>query len=260
MKRKTAVITGASSGIGREFARAYGKMGYRLVLTGRRTDRLTGLARELQVPCRILPADLSVEAQCLWLCEKLKKEQVDVFINNAGFGTCGDFTETALEKELGLIHVNVRAMHILFKYMVQKMEAQGYGTILNVASSAGLLPAGPHMAAYYASKAYAVSLSKAVARELKEKGSPVYVAALCPGPVDTEFNGQADVEFALKGISAETCVRRALAGMRKKQGIILPSASISLAVAAQRFLPEGLLMPVISAQQKRKRSQAEILR
>lgn len=254
MKRKTVVITGASSGIGREFAAAYAKKGYRLVLTGRRVDRLMALARELKVPCRVLPADLSDEDQCLWLCKKLEREQVDVFINNAGFGICGDFTENSLSREVSMLHVNVRAMHILFKKMLQKMQAQGYGTVLNVASSAGLLPAGPHMAAYYASKSYVVSLSRAVARELKEAGSPIYVAALCPGPVDTEFNERADVEFALKGITPAECVRQAIRGMEKKKTVIVPTAKLRLAIEAQHILPEQLLLSVISMQQKRKRS------
>ena len=95
-----------------------------------------------------------------------------------------------------MINVNIKAMHILFKKMVIKMKKQGYGRILNVASSAGLLPAGPYMATYYATKSYVVSITKAVAEELKEQGSNIYVGALCPGPVDTEFNENADVIFA----------------------------------------------------------------
>lgn len=205
MSTKTVWITGASSGIGREFARRYARLGFRLILTARRRDRLETLAAELRAKhgtlCRIVPADLEQDAQVTALCEALADEHIDLFINNAGFGACGAFSETDEGKELSMLRVNVLAMHRLFKFTLRKMEAQGFGTILNVASSAGLLPGGPYMAGYYASKAYVVSLTRGVAEELREQHSPVYVCALCPGPVDTEFNDRADVVFALKGIT-----------------------------------------------------------
>lgn len=252
MKRKTAVITGASSGIGMEFARVFAKMGYGLVLTARRKDRLEKLTEELPVPCRIIVADLSQESECYRFCEQIEDMKVDIFINNAGFGACGNFSETDLSKEISMIHVNVRAMHILLKKVLGKMQKQGHGRILNVASSAGLLPAGPYMAAYYATKAYVVSLTKAVAEELREQGSKIYVGALCPGPVDTEFNEMADVMFALKGISAKFCVREAIGGMKKRKIIIVPSVKMKLCVAGQKLLPEQLLLKVVAMQQKKK--------
>ncbi len=143
-------------------------------------------------------------------------------------------------------------MHILFKLMLKKMERQGFGTILNVGSAAGLLPAGPHMAAYYASKSYVVSLTRAVARELKEQKSSVYVAVLCPGPVDTEFNTRANVKFAMKGISPQYCVREAMRGLKKRQTVIIPSPLVRAGTLGQRLLPASVLIPLISAQQKRK--------
>ena len=162
MSTKTVWITGASSGIGREFARRYARLGFRLILTARRRDRLETLAAELRAKhgtlCRIVPADLEQDAQVTALCEALADERIDLFINNAGFGACGAFSETDAGKELSMLRVNVLAMHRLFKFTLRKMEAQGFGTILNVASSAGLLPGGPYMAGYYASKAYVVSL------------------------------------------------------------------------------------------------------
>lgn len=165
MSTKTVWITGASSGIGREFARRYARLGFRLILTARRRDRLETLAAELRAKhgtlCRIVPADLEQDAQVTALCEALADERIDLFINNAGFGACGAFSETDAGKELSMLRVNVLAMHRLFKFTLRKMEAQGFGTILNVASSAGLLPGGPYMAGYYASKAYVVSLTAA---------------------------------------------------------------------------------------------------
>ena len=182
MNKKTVWITGASSGIGQEFARQYARLGFRLILTARRKDRLDALAEELQnryhVPCRVLPADLERDVDCEALCTVLAAERIDLFINNAGFGTCGCFLDTDPEKELSMLRVNVLAMHRLFKFVLKKMDRQGSGTILNVASSAGLLPAGPFMAGYYASKAYVVSLTRGVAEELREQHSPVRLRAL----------------------------------------------------------------------------------
>lgn len=249
---KTALITGASSGIGMEFARAFAKKGYRLILTARRRDRLEALKKELKVPCRILVADLSDQTECSRLMEIVKAVQIDVFINNAGFGDCGRFYETSLDKEVSMIRVNIEAMHHLFKKMLVKMREQGYGHILNVASSAGLLPAGPYMATYYATKSYVVSLTKAVAQELLEEGSPLYVGALCPGPVDTEFNDVADVAFALKGISAKRCVREALCGMRRNKVIIVPTLVMKLGVIGQRIAPDAILLQMVSRQQRKK--------
>lgn len=254
--QKTIWITGASSGIGREFARRYAAMGCRLILTARRADRLQTLAKELHAAhgteCRIETADLSRAEECSRLCEVLAEEHIDIFINNAGFGVCGSILETDEAREEEMIQVNVAAMARLFRAVVRKMNTQGGGTILNVASSAGLLPGGPYMAGYYASKAYVVSMTRGVAEELREMHSPVYVCALCPGPVDTEFNERADVVFALRGISPELCVEEAMRGMLRHKTIIVPSALMRAATTAQRFMPMAILMPIMAHQQKKK--------
>ena len=202
--------------------------------------------------CRVLPADLARESECTRLCEELAEERIDIFINNAGFGVCGSFLETSTEAELSMAKVNVLAMHQLCKFAVQKMQAQGFGTVLNVASSAGLLPGGPYRAGYYATKAYVVSLTRGIAEELREQHSPVYVCALCPGPVDTEFNDRAGVVFALKGISPALCVEEAMRGMLRGKTIIVPSALMRAATTAQHFVPTPLLMPIMARQQKKK--------
>lgn len=250
--KKTVFITGATSGIGSEFTAFFAKKGYRLILTGRRTDRLLQWKEKLGEDCRIIKTDLAEEQQCKDLLKEIEKDRIDIFINNAGFGTAGNFFETNLEKEISMIKVNDLAMHILFKGVLAKMKEQGSGTILNVASSAGLLPAGPFMATYYATKAYVTSLTKAVATELKESGSRIYVCCLCPGPVDTEFNDHADVIFALKGISAKQCVAECLKGMKKRRTVIIPTARMKLAIAFQHFLPEPVLLKLIAGQQKKK--------
>ena len=249
---ETVLITGATSGIGRAFAGHYAARGCRLLLAGRDPEKLERLAAELKTECRLLTADLADEAQVRQLAETLRDEPVGVFINNAGFGVTGPFTETDTEKETAMLKVNGLAMHLLFKSILRGMQAWGRGTIVNVASSAGLLPGGPYMAAYYASKAYAASLTKAVARELKEAGSNVYVCALCPGPVDTNFNRNADVSFSLKGISAEECVKACLAGMARKKTVIVPTARMRAAVFSRRILPEKVMLAVTGRQQKKK--------
>lgn len=249
---KTVLITGATSGIGNEFARRYAALGYRLIVTGRRTDRLEQLKAELQVPMDIYTYDLGKKKQCFELLEILKDENIDIFINNAGFGLAGAFLETDIDKEINMIKVNDLAMHILFKGILKKMHETGHGQILNVASSAGLLPAGPYMATYYASKAYVTSLTRAVAMELKEMGSPVKVSALCPGPVDTEFNARADVVFALKGISVNQCVEEAIRGMEKGKLIIVPSFTMKLAAIFSHLVPYPILIKITGHQQKKK--------
>ncbi|WP_408070574.1 SDR family NAD(P)-dependent oxidoreductase [Butyrivibrio sp. JL13D10] len=249
---KTVFITGATSGIGREFAKFFASKGCRLILTGRRTDRLVSIREKAGENCRIITADLSDEKGCRQLLKDIDNEDIDIFINNAGFGTAGTFLETDLDKEVSMIRVNDIAMHILFKGVIMKMQKKGKGTILNVASSAGLLPAGPYMATYYASKAYVVSLTKAVAQELKEKGSSIYVCCLCPGPVDTEFNSKSDVVFALKGIAPKTCVIECLAGMKKRKVVIVPTLRMKLAVTFQHLLPESMLIRLVGHQQKKK--------
>ncbi|MBR1624087.1 MAG: SDR family oxidoreductase [Pseudobutyrivibrio sp.] len=249
---KTALITGATSGIGLEFAKRLADRGYRLIVTGRRVERLKQLESELDVPVEIISGDLSKKKECFKLLEKLENENIDIFINNAGFGVAGSFLETDIDKEVNMLKVNDMAMHILFKGILKKMDETGSGQILNVASSAGLLPGGPYMAGYYASKAYVTSLTRAVAVELKEKHSNVKVAALCPGPVDTEFNERADVVFALKGISAEKCVKAALKGMDKGKTIIVPGFTMKLAMAFQHLLPIPVLVRMTGHQQKKK--------
>lgn len=249
---KTALITGATSGIGKEFAIQLANRGYRLIVTGRRAERLEELKEQLSAPVEIIPVDLSKKKECFNLLEKLQDENIDVFINNAGLGLAGAFTQTDIKKELQMLKVNDVAMHILFKGILQNMEEAGSGHILNVASSAGLLPGGPYMAGYYASKAYVVSLTRAVAVELKEMGSGVRVSALCPGPVDTEFNENADVVFSLKGITPQQCVKEALKGMDKKKLIIVPSIRMKLACTFSHLVPYPILVKMTGRQQKKK--------
>lgn len=250
--KKYAVITGASSGIGLEFARQLAEKGYPLILTARNGEKLKKEVENLNAEYEMIIADLEKEEDCLHFFEQIKNKEIEVFINNAGFGDCGSFMETELNKELAMIQVNIKAMHILMKQMLCKMKQQGGGYLLNVASSAGLMPAGPYMATYYATKAYVTSITRAVDRELKNEKSPVYVGCLCPGPVDTGFNKVANVEFALKEISPRQCVSYALKKMFAGKTVIVPAFVMRLAVLGAHIIPGSLCIRIAARQQKKK--------
>lgn len=254
---KYVVITGASSGIGECFARRFAGMGYSLVLVARRMDRLEMLSRELtesnpSITCKAISADLGELEECKRVMAEIDKIKVSFFINNAGFGDCSYFLEGNLDKELAMIDLNVKAMHAFTKMMLLKMEQQKGGYILNVGSSAGLFPSGPYMATYYATKAYVVSFTRAIAEELSTNKSPVYIGVLCPGPVDTEFNQVANVKFALKGITPEACVDYAISQMKQKKVTIVPTKILQLGVFWGRFLPTRILTKLVAHQQKKK--------
>ena len=183
----TAVITGASSGIGREFAKALAAKGCRLILVARREERMRELAAGLGVPCEVLPADLSRAEECNRIVGTIAGQGASVLINCAGFGLLGATTDQSLDEELNMIDLNIRAVHILTRKFLELRAQEGTGAILNVASCAGLLPAGPYLNTYYATKAYVASFTQGLAQELRDCKSGIYVGALCPGPVYTEF-------------------------------------------------------------------------
>ncbi len=239
-----ALITGASSGLGRDMARALAKRGASLLLAARREEPMERLKAELckdfPVSVEIFPCDLRSAENCAALRQWAGRD-VDVLINNAGFGVCGLFAETELSAELAMLDVDVRAMHILMKLFLRDFKEQGRGHILNVASSAAFLP-GPRMAAYYAAKSYILRLTEAVYEELRREKSPVCVSVLCPGPVRTEFSGVANVRFAVRGLEsgcvAEYAVRKMLSGKL----VIVPGASMKAAHLFERFLPDKALL------------------
>lgn len=250
--QKYAVITGASSGIGKEFAKQLDQKNYHLLLIARREERLKALAQQLSSHCEIIKADLSIKEECERVYQMIQDKDIEIFINNAGFGDCGSFIDGNLEKELQMINVNIQAVHIFTKYMIQYMQKRGHGYLLNVASSAGLTPGGPYMATYYATKAYVTSLTLAIQKELCDEHSHVYIGCLCPGPVNSEFNQVADVQFALKGISCEKCVRYALKKMFSHQTIIIPTFKMKIAMTLGKFLPISWYISITAHQQKKK--------
>lgn len=239
-----ALVTGASSGIGRDIARSLAKHGINVIITARRIDRLKELKEELireyGVKVHVIAADLSDTKQCIELHRRVKKYRIDIFVNNAGFGVFGEFTETDLERELEMLDVNVKAFHTLFKLFLQDFKKRDYGYILNSASSAGFLP-GPFFSSYYASKAYIVRMTQAVHEELRAAGSNVSLSMLCPGPVKTEFMDKARVNFSVPPQSSEYVAEYAVRQMFAGELTIAPSPVMKAGIYFGRLLPDCVL-------------------
>lgn len=250
--KKYALVTGASSGIGREMALELDRRGFNVIICARRSDRLEELKGRLKGDTVVVTADLSKTEECIALHDKVKKYNVSVLINNAGFGLLGRFDETDLDRELKMIDTNCKAVHTLTKLFLKDMEERGRGYILNVASSAGLMAGGPLMATYYATKSYVVDLSCALNEELRTVGSRVQVSVLCPGPVDTEFNDVAGCKFGVSSISPEYCAKCGINGLFRRDMIIVPKASMSLAATAGRLVPKRFLLSITGKIQKDK--------
>ncbi|MGN0453462.1 MAG: SDR family NAD(P)-dependent oxidoreductase [Ruminococcus sp.] len=245
-----ALITGASSGIGREMARHLASMGWDLILAARRTDRLSELKEELSsVNVRCIPCDLSIEQECMNLYDATKDENIDMLINNAGFGNFGFFDEADLQRELKLIDTNVRAVHILTRLFLEDFIKRDSGYILNTGSVAGFM-IGPLMTSYYSSKHYVVTMTESIYQELKRKGSDVKVSVLCPGPVATEFNRVAKADFAVSGHSPQFVARYAIKHALKGKTVIVPGVLVKLGIFSTRLIPRKLLAWILFRVQK----------
>ena len=240
---KTALVTGASSGIGREIARDLSARGFRVILSARREERLRELAEELGDNTRVVVCDVSDREECLRLYEETKSEKISVLVNCAGFGAVGSFDKLPLDTELKMIDTNVTAVHMLTKLFLKDFVAADRGYIMNIASSAGLMYGGPMMATYYASKAYVVSLTSAIYEELRARNSRVHVCAVCPGPVD---------KFGVSSITPQFCAKKALEGMFGRKLIIIPERSIKALYAGSKFAPRGIVLKVTGKVQKKK--------
>jgi short-subunit dehydrogenase len=250
----TALITGASAGLGAEFARQLAGRAGGLVLVARRLDRLEQLrteltARDPNLSVHVRAVDLSQQVEVTALLEWLEREGIDIdlLINNAGVGDHGPFATSAPERLMAMLGVNVAALTVLTRALLPTMIARKRGAILNVSSSASFLPL-PDLAAYAATKAYVTSLSEALRMELR--GSGVSVSALCPGPVHTEFNTVASrqnrerelaPEFTY--VSPEEVVRVGLAAIEHDQPIAVPGVVMKLAMLLVRLTP----MPILRA-------------
>lgn len=232
----TALITGASSGIGMEMAKVLSDKGYDLILVARRKTRLESLAKQLKTNVEIIDMDISCTYNCMNLYNQVKKKNIDILINNAGFGLFGQFDETKLDHELDMIDLNIKAVHTLTKLFLKDFKKKNSGYILNVASLAAFSP-GPLMATYYATKSYVLNLTMAIYEELKKVNSNVYIGCLCPGPVDTEFNNVAKVKFSLKQLTSSQVANYAIKKMFSKKTIIIPGNKEKVGNLFLKFMP-----------------------
>ena len=246
-----ALITGATSGIGRDMAVILAKQGVDLIIASRDTKKMKALACRLPVNVKIVTVDLSEKEDCFFLYNEVKSENIDILINNAGFGAFGPSWEVPLETELNMLDLNVRAVHILTKLFLQDFMERDSGYILNVASSAGFL-AGPLMSAYYATKAYVLRLTEAIHEELRRNGSNVKISALCPGHVETGFDQRANVRRSIGGVSSYKVAKAGIAGMFCGKVVILPGMLMKLTYIGEKFLTESLMLKAAYQAQSKK--------
>ena len=254
-----SLITGASSGIGRDMAFEFADRGYDLILVARSFDRLKEVKNEIikkydKCNVLIMKCDVSNVESVKNLYNDVRKEfvNIDVLVNNAGFGDCGKFYETDLEKDISMINTNILGLHVLTKLFLQDMVKVNKGYILNIASIAGFMP-GPLMATYYSTKAYVVRLTRAIAKELKVVNSKVRIAAFCPGPVNTEFNKNANVIFLLKGQSSSDVAKIGVNGLFKSNKVVyFSSILIRIVACLAKIMPESFMANQAYMTQKRK--------
>ena len=238
-----ALVTGASSGIGYEISKYLAKRGYDIIVVARNRQALENLKNEIKTDVQTVCMDLSVVDNCVKLYENFKDENIDVLINNAGFGMYGNFDILDMNKEIEMINVNILACDILTKLFLKDMKKRDSGYILNVGSIAGFMP-GPLMSSYYASKSYVVKLTQAIRKELKKSKSGVSVSVLCPGPVNTNFNNTAGVKFAVRPLSSEYVAKYAVDMLFKKKLVIVPGFTIKLARFFSKFTPDNILAEI----------------
>ena len=246
------LITGGSSGIGKDMAKILAKKENEIIIVARDENKLNETKKELEkaganVTCIV--SDLSKEENCIEIHKKV--QNVDILINNAGFGDCGSFEKTNLEKEINMIKTNIIAYHILTKLYLIDMKKKNSGKILNVASIAGFMP-GPLMATYYATKSYVVRLSEAIREELKKEKSKVQISILCPGPVETNFNKVANVKFKIREAKSIDVAKYAIKNLETGKFYIIPGIDVKLARMGAKIFPTKLVGKVAYMVQKRK--------
>jgi short-subunit dehydrogenase len=247
MGRPVTLITGASAGLGAEFARQCAARGEELALAARRRDRMEALAREIGGKVHIFEADLAREGSAASLIAELEAEGLEVgtLINNAGFGLAGKFADRPLPRLSEMIDLNSRTLVELCHLVLPGMRERGAGAILNVASTAAFQP-GPNMAVYYATKAFVLSFTEALHHELK--GSGIKVSALCPGPTESEFGEVAQSRSPtlerMKG-PADAVVRAGLRGLDRNKAVVIPGLANKVTAQASRFLPRASMRRIV---------------
>jgi short-subunit dehydrogenase len=248
VSRPATVITGASAGLGAEFARQCARRGETLILVARRRERLEALAAEVG-NAHAVAADLEAPGAAARLLDEVEARglHVDTLINNAGFGLAGRFAQLPADRQTAMIDLNVRLLTELCRLALPAMVERGRGAILNVASTAAF-QAGPNMAVYYATKAFVLSLTEALHHEMKGKG--VRVSALCPGPTVTEFfevAGAGNSRLARMGADAASVVQAGLRGLDRNRAIVIPGVANRVGAQASRILPRAAMRRIIAA-------------
>lgn len=246
-----ALITGASSGIGKDIAIELSNRGYDLILVARNKEKLKDTADMCKTNVEIYDADLSMVDNCKALHNKYK--DIDVLINNAGYGLFGVFNETDLNNELNMIDLNIKSVHVLTKLYLKDMIKKDSGRILNVASTAAFLP-GPLMNTYYSTKSYVFRLTVAIFEELRRIKSNVKVSVLCPGPVDTNFNNVAGVKFGVKSLSSKYVANYAISKMFNNKLVIVPGFMNRVSKVLCKLAPLRLTLKVAYNIQRKKES------
>jgi len=256
--KKIALVTGASSGLGRDMSKILASRGYNIIAVARNVELLSSLKKEIEdtnsdLFVDIQITDLSNKEEVIELYNRVKKiyGNIDILINNAGFGKCGYFLDIKLEDEVSMIETNITALHILTKLFLHDMNKRNYGYIMNVASIAGFMP-GPLMATYYSTKSYVVRLSESIAYELKKHNSKVKISCLCPGPVNTNFFKVADVSFSLKGADSYSVSNYAIKKMFKNKLMIYPQLRIKAAIFFSRFVSNRFIASICYKLQRKK--------
>ena len=246
-----ALITGASSGIGKEIAYYLASLGIDLIVVARNKEMLEKIKKDVNVNVKIITMDLIKRENVFKLYDMVKSDNIDILVNNAGFGLFGTFDETNLNRELEMIDLNVTTYHILTKLFLKDFLKKNKGYILNVCSSAGFM-AGPRLSTYYATKNYITKLTLAINEELRQKKSNVSISALCPGPVNTNFNKVAHGEFAINEISPKYVAKLGIDKMFKKKMLIVPTFKMKLTLFLTRFAPLRLQLMIAYHIQGRK--------
>ena len=245
------LITGASSGIGRDMAIYLGSKDYDLILVARDKKKLEEVKNKINTKVEIIAMDLGDINNCYKLYDMVKDKNIEILINNAGFGLIGPFNESNISKELDMIDLNIKALHVLTKLFISDFIKRDSGYILNVSSSAAFQP-GPLMATYYSTKAYVYNLTLALYEELRHINSNLKISCLCPGPVDTNFNNVAGCEFKIKSLPSDYVARYAIKKMFKGKLLIIPGFSIKMIYIFGRLLPNKLKLRLTYNIQHRK--------
>lgn len=257
--QETVLITGASTGIGASLAQLYAQDGYQLILVARSKDKLDELAAQFKKSYHTQTIVIEMDLQKSHAAEHLKERveaerlEVDILINNAGYGLFGEFADADLEQQTGMIDLNVRTLTRLSRLFLPEMLHRKKGVILNVASVAAFQP-GPLMAVYYASKAYVLSFSEALANELQ--GSGVQVSVLCPGPTSTPFQRRAKLENSklidMKAMDVHTVARQGYEGVKAGKTIIIPGWRNRFQICLLRFFSRAFIIKIVRRVQEKR--------